>query len=382
MLLQWMLLRVLKVAHLTFHHPYTGYSCNKVGQMTKIRTKSLLARQNILAKPEIQLYILSKTAGPDFNEVLESNGLGVLNAGETEILQINLGYMCNLACEHCHVDAGPDRKELMSMETLHYCLRAIDNSEIDIVDLTGGAPEMHPDFVWFIKELARREVKIIVRSNLTILVSNQKYDPYIGLFAENGVEVIASLPCYTASNTDKQRGDGVFSASLKALKKLNEAGYGKEGSPLQLNLVYNPLGASLPGNQLSLEQDYKAILAADYGIVFNNLYSITNLPVSRFLDTLVRKGKLNTYMQLLIENFNPAAVNGVMCRNTVSVSWKGELFDCDFNQMLDLGVTENYPGHIKDFMGSLLDNRKIATHQHCFGCTAGAGSSCQGALIT
>ncbi len=300
---------------------------------------------------------------------------------EIEILQVNVGYMCDLTCEHCHVDAGPDRKEIMTKETMQLCLDAIDQSKVNTVDLTGGAPELNPNFKWFVSEIRKRNVDIIVRSNLTILVSNQKFRTYPSFFKENGVQVIASLPCYTEENTDSQRGKGVFEKSIESLQVLNSLGYGKDGSALQLHLVYNPGGPSLPPPQKSLEQDYKHILKDRYDVEFHNLYTITNLPISRFLDLLLATGRYEEYMEKLAVAFNPAAAEGVMCRNTVSVSWDGYLYDCDFNQMLQLKVSGQAPQHISEFSYKDLMNRVIVTGQHCYGCTAGAGSSCQGALV-
>ncbi|MFB6307402.1 MAG: arsenosugar biosynthesis radical SAM (seleno)protein ArsS, partial [Flavobacteriales bacterium] len=315
-----------------------------------------------------------------FEKKLEDVGHKPLKPKEIEILQVNVGYMCDLTCEHCHVDAGPDRKEIMRKKTMKDCLNAIDNSKVKTVDLTGGAPELNPYFEWFVEELSKRGVDIIVRSNLTILVSNKKFSTYPEFFKKHNVKVIASLPCYTKENTDKQRGDGVFDLSIKALQKLNELGYGKENTGLELHLVFNPGGPGLPPSQEKLEKEYKEQLSKDFGIVFNDLYTITNLPISRFLEFLVASGRYREYMELLVNSFNPKAVEGVMCRNTISVSWDGYLYDCDFNQMLEIKVEKNAPQHISEFNEKDLRERKIMTGQHCYGCTAGAGSSCQGSL--
>jgi radical SAM/Cys-rich protein len=347
----------------------------------KDRKVSLKAKGNQLSDTQKQLEYLRNSVIKDdnFSNKLRAFDSFPLKAKGIEILQINLGYMCNQVCEHCHVDAGPDRKEIMDKATLESCLAIIDSSDVHTVDLTGGAPEMNPHFEWFIKELSNRAVKPIVRSNLTILVSNKKYDHFPELFKSCGVEVIASLPCYTESNTDKQRGDGVFSSSIKALKLLNEVGYGIAGSGLALNLVFNPGGPSIAPDQKALEKDYKTRLKEDFDIVFNQLFTITNLPISRFLDYLLAVGRFEEYMQKLREAFNPATISNVMCRNTVSVKWNGDLYDCDFNQMLDLPL--NGSKSIVDIDIEKLAKRPIVVHEHCLGCTAGAGSSCQGALV-
>ncbi|MGE0566429.1 MAG: arsenosugar biosynthesis radical SAM (seleno)protein ArsS [Bacteroidia bacterium] len=349
--------------------------------------KSLKAQGNKFSSTQYQLEVLEKISNegslvPRFEDKLQTYGVSKLKPGELEIMQINVGKMCNQICTHCHVDAGPDRKEIMTKETMQYCLDALRQApSVHTVDLTGGAPEMNPDFIWFVEEISKLGRKTIVRSNLTILVSNKKYHSYLEFFAKHKVTVIASLPCYTAENTDKQRGNGVFKKSLEALKMLNDVGYGKEGTGLELNLVYNPIGASLPPPQEKLQSDYKRILLTDFGIVFNNLYTITNLPISRFLEYLLAAGKYEAYMEKLVNSFNPATIEGLMCRNTLSVSWNGKLFDCDFNQMLELQTENGSPKHISDFNSSKLKNRNIVLNQHCYGCTAGAGSSCQGTIL-
>ncbi|PCH64870.1 MAG: radical SAM protein [Bacteroidetes bacterium] len=345
--------------------------------------KSLKAKGNDLAIASNQVAILDNTNGsiPKFKDKLKDIGLYPLRPAGIEILQINVGYMCNITCEHCHVDAGPDRKEIMTRETMQHCLNAIDNSDIRTVDLTGGAPELNPHFLWFIEELSKRNIQTIVRSNLTILVANKRFRAYPEFFRKHKINVIASLPCYTEENTDKQRGKGVFNKSIEALKNLNELGYGKEGSGLELHLVFNPGGPSLPSPQDQLEKDYKKELKERFDIEFNNLYTITNLPVGRFLDYLLVIGKYETYLDTLVNAFNPAAAIGVMCRNTISVGWEGDLYDCDFNQMLNLKTEKKAPQHIRDFNLQKLEDREITVNQHCFGCTAGAGSSCQGELV-
>ena len=349
-------------------------------------TKSLLAQGNALSDTLVQLEILNaENAGkaiPAFTKTLQASNQFPLRPSALEILQINIGKMCNQTCTHCHVDAGPDRKEIMTRETMLSCLAALQKSPtINTVDLTGGAPEMNPDFVWFVEALTKFKIKIIVRSNLTILVSNKKYQDYPDFFARNKITVVASLPCYTAANTDKQRGDGVFQKSLEALKILNQKGYGLEGSGLELHLVYNPGGPSLPPPQAQLELDYKKILLEKFNIQFNKLFTITNLPISRFLDALLTSGKYETYMEKLVNAFNPATIDGLMCKNTLSVGWDGTLYDCDFNQMLELQTAQNAPKHIRDFNNDALSKRTIVLSQHCYGCTAGAGSSCQGTII-
>lgn len=351
-------------------------------KVKKPKLKSLKRRESYLSKAPNQIELLENTnlVGARFADALKAHNQFPLKPSTLEILQLNLGYMCDLTCEHCHVDAGPDRKEIMTQETLLQVLDFIDQTKVKTVDLTGGAPEMNPHFKWFVTELSKRNVKTIVRSNLTILVSNKEYKTYPAFFVEHKVEVIASLPCYTKENVDKQRGGGVFNRSIEALKNLNSLGYGKKDTQLALHLVFNPGGASLPPDQKELENDYKIRLMEDWGISFNNLYTITNLPISRYLDFLLAANKYEDYMETLINAFNPAAAEGIMCKNTLSVDWKGYLYDCDFNQMLQLKVATDQQ-HISDFSVSKLMEREIVIGQHCYGCTAGAGSSCQGSLL-
>ena len=343
--------------------------------------KSLKARQSELASAEVQVGVIGRSAEvlPTFEEKLQDIGLWPLKPTELEILQVNLGKMCNQTCEHCHVDAGPDRKEIMTRPVMEECLKVAALPSVSTVDLTGGAPELNPDFEWFLERLSKLGVEIIVRSNLTILVSNKKFKTYPELFKKYGVTVISSLPCYTAGNVDKQRGDGVFGRSVEALLALNEVGYGIVGTGLDLHLVYNPGGPSIPPSQDSLEADYKRELRKNFAIEFNSLYTITNLPISRFLEDLLKKGRYDEYMEKLVDAFNPSAAMGVMCRNTLSVGWNGNLYDCDFNQMLELPVGCSSK-HISSFNSDELNDREIVVNQHCFGCTAGAGSSCQGSL--
>lgn len=342
--------------------------------------KSLLAIGHSLSNTSYQIEVLESACVIPFKAKVSEYAKDSLCANSVEVLQINLGTMCNQVCAHCHVDAGPDRKEIMARETMEACLRILENSGISTVDLTGGAPEMNPHFRWFVAACSALGKKVIVRCNLTIIVSNPSYYDLPEFYKTHQVEVISSLPCYTAANTDKQRGDGVFEKSIKALRMLNAVGYGIEGSGFILNLVYNPGGASLPPSQQILEADYKTRLFDDFGISFNRLYTFTNMPVSRFLFTLLKENKFEAYMKTLLESFNPHAIEGVMCRNMISVGWDGYLYDCDFNQMLDIKVTSDKHQHLRDFNENALSTRIIAVNNHCYGCTAGAGSSCGGSL--
>lgn len=347
--------------------------------------KSLHARHHQLANQQRQVEILDNGVFkegrlPTFKNKISAIGHFPLRPAALEIFQVNVGYMCNQVCKHCHVDAGPDRQEIMTRETMQQCLDALVQSKIKTLDITGGAPEMNPNFRWFVAEAHQAGVtEIIVRSNLTILVANPKYNDLPDFFKANGVRVCSSLPFYNAGKTDRQRGEGVFADSIKALKMLNAVGYGHEGSGLLLDLVYNPVGAFLPGDQKALERDFKHELEGHFGIMFNNLFTITNIPISRFLDFLLESGNYEEYMEKLVNAFNPAAVPGVMCRNTISIDWQGNLYDCDFNQMLGLRVDDRVVRHVRDFNVRDLENRDIVVSQHCFACTAGAGSSCQGA---
>jgi radical SAM/Cys-rich protein len=331
--------------------------------------------------PKEQLNVLSGriTGAPGFSEKMLSADLFPLKPTTLEIIQINMGYLCNQQCVHCHVDASPYRKEIMSKEIMEQCLKAIDSAKVKTVDLTGGAPEMNPHFEWFVEELAKRDLEIIVRSNLTILVEG-KFKSFPELFKKHKVTVVSSLPCYTEENTDAQRGDGVFVKSIKALKKLNDLGYGIEEG-LNLHLVFNPGGPSVAPNQAALKADYDRELKERFGIVFNNLYTITNLPIARYLEYLLSIDRYDDYMMLLANSFNASAAGGVMCRNTISVDWNGDLFDCDFNQMLELPVAVKASRSIMDFDADELSKRNIVLNNHCFGCTAGEGSSCQGAIV-
>ena len=348
-------------------------------------SKSLHAKHSELSKTEKQLEILSNGifkdgSLPTFVEKIKSVNQFPLRPKKIEILQLNVGYMCNQVCAHCHVDAGPDRKEIMTIKTMQQCLDVIKNTSVHTLDLTGGAPEMNPHFRWFVEEASKLGVKdFIVRSNLTIILANKKYHDLPEFFAKHNIHVISSLPYYKREKTDKQRGDGVFDTSIKVLKMLNAVGYGMPNSKLILDLVYNPSGAFLPTDQKALENDFKMALKEDYTIDFNSLFAITNLPISRFLDYLITSENYEDYMYSLVEAFNPKAVENVMCTNTISVSYDGWLYDCDFNQMLGLKVAVSEK-HISQFNEEVLSNRNILISQHCYGCTAGAGSSCQGTV--
>ena len=351
--------------------------------------KSLKAQQSILADATEQIEILEHGANHDdayklvpFQQKLEGIGLYPLKPISLEVFQINVGKMCNQVCKHCHVDAGPDRKEIMTLETMQQCLEVIKNNpSFTTVDLTGGAPEMNPDFRFFVEEIKKvnQQIKIIVRCNLTIIRANKKYYDLPEFYKLHHIEVVSSLPFYSKDRTDKQRGDGVFEDSIKALQMLNAVGYGLPGSDLVLNLVYNPAGAFLPPSQSALEKEFKDSLKKDFDISFHNLFAITNLPVSRFLDYLLQSGNYEKYMEKLLAAFNPAAAANVMCRNTLSIGWDGFIYDCDFNQMLELKV-DCSSKHIAAFNSAALQNRSIVVNQHCFGCTAGAGSSCGGTV--
>jgi radical SAM/Cys-rich protein len=343
--------------------------------------KLVLLKDNLRRDVDEQLNVINNQSGIiPFDEELERSGLHPLTATGVEVLQVNLGKMCNQTCKHCHVDAGPDRKEIMTKEIMERCLKALDETDIPVVDLTGGAPEMNPNFKWFVTEIMKRKRHVIVRSNLTILVT-RPFASYPQFFKKMGLEVVSSLPYFLEERTDQQRGEGVFQKSIEALKKLNNLGYGKPDSGLKLNLVYNPTGAFLPPIQSSIEEEYKKELKHRYDIEFNNLFTITNMPISRFLVYLIHSNNYDRYMKKLHASYNPGAAVNVMCRTTLSVSWDGYLYDCDFNQMLDLTVNHGAPTHISNFDFAQLANRRIVTGQHCYGCTAGAGSSCGGATV-
>jgi len=310
-----------------------------------------------------------------FQEKLGRNELRSLSI---DTLQVNVGKLCNQACKHCHVDASPTRTEIMPRETVDACLDAVRNFEIPTLDITGGAPELIPDFRYFVTEARASGATVIVRHNLTVMHEAGQED-LPEFFAENRVEVVSSLPYFNAAKTDSQRGTGVFDKSIDALKRLNRVGFGVE-SDLRLNLVYNPVGAFLPPDQAAIEADFKRELMTRYGISFNNLFTITNMPIARFLDWLRRSGNETHYMAKLVNAFNPATVEGLMCRNLISVDWTGRMSDCDFNQMLGIALANDLPQTIFDFDMEKLAERRIVTADHCFGCTAGSGSSCGGAV--
>ena len=308
----------------------------------------------------------------------EKLGGAELRAAGVDTLQVNVGKLCNQACKHCHVDASPKRTEIMPREVVDACLKAIRDFKIPTLDITGGAPELNPDFRYFVVEARKLNKKVIVRHNLTVMFEAGQTD-LPEFFAENAVEVISSLPYFLQTQTDAQRGSGVFDKSIEALKRLNAVGYGTS-EKLVLNLVYNPVGAFLPPAQESIEKDFKRELKTRYDISFNNLFTITNMPIARYLDWLRRSKNEESYMQKLVNAFNPVTISGLMCRTLISVDWRGNLYDCDFNQMLELNVSGDLPQTIFDFDLEKLQNRQIITANHCYGCTAGAGSSCGGTV--
>lgn len=315
-----------------------------------------------------------------FDCALKESNLYPLKATGIEIFQINFGKRCNQACKHCHVEAGPDREEMITRETLEVCLAVLDEADFPTVDITGGAPELSCDFRWFVQEVKSRDKHVMVRCNLTIL-SEPGQEDLAQFYADHQVEVIASLPYYMERNVDSQRGSGIFQKSIDGLEKLNKLGYGIPDSGYILNLVYNPGGAFLPPAQNAIEADFKRELDKRYDIFFNQLFTIANMPLGRFLDFLKRTDNYEMYMQRLIDAYNPTAALGVMCRYTLSVGWDGSLYDCDFNQMLQINCNHGAPTHLKEFDLHKLMNRRIVTGLHCYGCTAGAGSSCGGAVV-
>ncbi|CAI8231612.1 MAG: Uncharacterised protein [Flavobacteriaceae bacterium] len=355
--------------------------------MRKNKQQSLRKRKNQLANTNRQLEILNSGIFadgelPTFAKKISQTNQFPLRPKKLEILQLNLGYMCNQVCEHCHVDAGPDRKEIMTWETMQKCLEVIKNTGAHTLDLTGGAPEMNPNFRRFVEQASLAGINdFIVRSNLTIIRANKKHYDLPEFFKKHNIHVVSSMPHWTRGKTDKQRGEGVFDLSIKALQDLNAVGYGMPGSSLKLDLVYNPNGAYLPGNQASMEKEFKSALLEDFNIQFHHLFAITNLPISRFLDYLIASDNYEEYMYQLVDAYNPNAVQNLMCTNTISVSWDGYLYDCDFNQMLDLKIASKTT-HISQYNESILRHRNIVISQHCYGCTAGAGSSCQGVVTS
>ena len=351
------------------------------------RTTSLLSRRSPLAPAAEQLRALDavELSSPDgeaatFDRTLAARGLAPLRAGPVEIFQINVGKLCNMACRHCHVDAGPDRKDaMMSDQTVDEVIAAMARSGAHTVDITGGAPELHPRFRDLVLAARDQGMHVIDRCNLTIL-QVRKFADLPAWLAEQEVEIVASLPHYRQLNTDRQRGDGTYASSIEALRQLNAVGYG-QGDPRRiLTLMSNPAGAFLGGNQGLLEREWKEGLRRAHGVSFDRLFVLNNMPIARFLEWLLETGNLRGYMQKVLDAFNPAAVAGLMCNNTLSIGWDGRLYDCDFNQMLDLDAipTTRAAGHVRDFDREVYANRPIVTGRHCFGCTAGAGSSCGG----
>jgi radical SAM/Cys-rich protein len=341
---------------------------------------TLLGQQSPLASPAEQLKRLGTIASTlPFDRQLDRIGLLPLRATGITVFQINVGKLCNQTCRHCHVDAGPDRTESMSRETAELCMQALAKTDIPTVDITGGAPELNPNFHWLVEQARALGRHVLDRCNLSVLLIPSQAG-LAEFLAAHQVEIIASLPSYQASQTDAQRGDGIFQKSIEALHLLNRLGYGQPDSGLDLNLVYNPVGAFLPPKQAAIEAQFRKELRAKHGVEFNHLYTITNMPVSRYLEFLVESGNYEQYMERLANAFSPAAAAGVMCRYTISVSWDGRLYDCDFNQMLDLPVDHGIPAHIRDFDPVQLNQRQITTRNHCYGCTAGTGSSCGGSV--
>jgi len=318
-------------------------------------------------------------ADRSFDERLRAHGLGALRRSRLSELQVNVGRRCNQACNHCHVDAGPKRPEVMTWDTMERILDWSRAAGIAAADITGGAPEINPHFRRFVDGFLALGAQVTSRCNLTVLLEPGQED-LASWYAQRRIRLVCSLPCYTPKNVDAQRGDGVFEKSIEALRRLNAAGYGRDAA-LALDLVYNPGGAFLPGAQEKLEADYKQRLHEDYGIVFSRLRTLTNLPINRFAHFLERTGQYQSYMQLLEDNFNAATVPGLMCRHLLSVDWRGFVYDCDFNQMLDLPLADGAPRRLWDIRVEELTDQPIAVDSHCFGCTAGAGSSCGGALI-
>lgn len=344
----------------------------------------------------------------DTRPLLLETTFPMIQRGELSTLQVNLGYLCNLSCTHCHVNAGPSRTELMDAETVDLVIEVLATCDITTLDLTGGAPEMNPHFRRLVEAAHALGVEVIDRCNLTVLLE-QGYETLPDFLAENKVIITASLPCYSEQNVAEQRGKGVFEQSIEALQQLNRLGYGKANTGLSLNLVYNPNGAFLPPAQETLHQEYQDSLGQEYGIVFNELFAITNMPISRFGAVLLAKGNYQAYMELLKNNFNPATLDNLMCRTMVSVDWQGKLYDCDFNQMLEfpmqsaLSDSRSEPGsrvkknvsdlissdrssrrasHLRDLLERDLSSANITVGEHCYACTAGSGSSCGGALAS
>ncbi len=351
-------------------------------------TTTLSARRLPLADARHQTRVLESLdlshAPSDgrFEKAVETSGLAPLRPSKLEIFQINVGKLCNMTCRHCHVDSGPDRiEENMDKETINACLRALDKTEAHTVDITGGAPELNPHFAYLVEECVKRGKHIIDRCNLTVLLL-PRFRELPQWLAQRKVELVCSLPHYRRRNTDAQRGEGTFERSIEALKRLNRVGYGSGDPDRRLTLMTNPVGAYLSGSQASMEREWKEHLSTKHGVRFDRLITINNMPISRFLEWLEESGNLQSYMELLVNSFNPATVPGLMCRNTLSVSWDGKVYDCDFNQMLELEsvASDGKRPTVYDFDPAGFANRDIVTARHCFWCTAGAGSSCGGAI--
>lgn len=314
--------------------------------------------------------------------LLKNSDFPPITRSKLEILQVNLGYLCNQTCQHCHVNAGPNRKELLNRENLKWILQLLDAGNINTLDLTGGAPEMNPLFKPLVEHARSKGVTVIDRCNLSIL-SEPGYEELAEFLAQQQVSIIASLPCYLEENVDGQRGNGVYQKSITGLKILNQLGYAQPDSQLELNLVYNPTGPYLPPGQNQLEEDYKQYLVEHFSVRFNHLYTITNMPIARFGSSLQSNGQFSEYMDLLKTSMNPSTLQSVMCRNQLSIDWQGYVYDCDFNQMLNLKLDHPETGeplHIKDLLTSDITRLPIRVADHCYGCTAGQGSSCGGAL--
>ncbi len=377
---------------------------NKTNDLRPSPLQTLQKRRSPLAAPAYQrqtLDVLDLAATPhaaDFAGTLAAHGWPSLQPAALEIFQINLGKLCNMTCRHCHVDAGPDRtQENMDRDTVDACLAALDRTTAHTVDITGGAPELNPHFRYLVAACVARGKHVIDRCNLTVLLLPRQTDLPVWL-AARGVEIVCSLPHYRQRNTDAQRGDGTFAKSIEALRHLNAAGYGQGDPQRRLTLMSNPVGAFLSSGQTQLEQEWKTGLLKHHGITFDRLITLNNMPISRYLEWLETSGNLSRYLEVLVNAFNPATVAGLMCRSTLSVAWDGRLFDCDFNQMLDLeidlgealasgddrrpsvGYRPHIGPHIRDFQPERLAQRHIVTGRHCFGCTAGSGSSCGGAI--
>ncbi|MCB9627170.1 MAG: arsenosugar biosynthesis radical SAM protein ArsS [Sandaracinaceae bacterium] len=333
--------------------------------------------------PTQQLALMEQAApDADFQQALARSGLSPLRPLALDVLQLNVGKLCNQTCRHCHVDAGPDRTDQMMDEvTARECLDAAERTGVTTLDITGGAPELNPNFRMLVEGARRLGCHVIDRCNLTILESGSQRG-LAEFLAEQRVEVVCSLPHYRRLNTDRQRGDGVYEKSIRALQRLNALGYGQPGSGLRLTLVTNPVGAFLPPQQASIEAEWKRALLADHGVVFDQLIAITNMPIARYLEWLALSDNVEAYMGRLVRAYNPAAAAGVMCRSMISVGWDGRLYDCDFNQMLELPCDGQGLGHVRDLAREGAMGREVVTGRHCFGCTAGQGSSCGGATAS